>query len=33
VTIRYTAETLTKGQSTWNAVAILSQFILGRFVR
>jgi glycosyltransferase involved in cell wall biosynthesis len=32
VTIRYTTETLTKGQSTWNAVAILSQFILGRFV-
>lgn len=33
VTIRYSAETLTKGQSSWNAVAILSQFILGRFVR
>jgi len=33
VTIRYTAETLTKGQSSWNAVAILSQFIVGRFVR
>jgi hypothetical protein len=33
VTIRYSTETLTKGQSSWNAVAILSQFILGRFVR
>jgi len=33
VTIRYSAETLTKGQSSWNAVSILSQFILGRFVR
>lgn len=33
VTIRYSAETLTKGQSSANAVAILSQFILGRFVR
>jgi glycosyltransferase involved in cell wall biosynthesis len=33
VTIRYSTETLTKGQSSWNAVAILSQFIVGRFVR
>jgi glycosyltransferase involved in cell wall biosynthesis len=33
VTIRYSAETLTKGQSSWNAVSILSQFVLGRFVR
>jgi glycosyltransferase involved in cell wall biosynthesis len=33
VTIRYTAETLTKGQSSWNAVAILGQFIAGRFVQ
>jgi len=32
VTIRYTAETLTKGQSSWNAFAILGQFIVGRFV-
>jgi glycosyltransferase involved in cell wall biosynthesis len=32
VTIRYTAETLTKGQSTWNAFAILGQFIMGRLV-
>ncbi len=33
VTIRYSAETLTKGQSSASAVSILSQFILGRFVR
>jgi len=33
VTIRYSTETLAKGQSSWNAVSILSQFILGRFVR
>ena len=33
VTIRYTTETLAKGQSSWNAISILSQFILGRFVR
>ena len=33
VTIRYSAETLTKGQSSWNAASILGQFILGRFVR
>jgi polyprenyl-phospho-N-acetylgalactosaminyl synthase len=33
VTIRYTAETLAKGQSTWNAFSIVSQFVAGRFVR
>jgi polyprenyl-phospho-N-acetylgalactosaminyl synthase len=31
-TVRYTPETLAKGQSSWNAVAIVSQFIAGRFV-
>jgi len=32
VTVRYTTESLAKGQSTWNALAILGQFIVGRFV-
>jgi glycosyltransferase involved in cell wall biosynthesis len=33
VTIRYSAETLAKGQSSWNAVRIAAQFLLGRMVR
>lgn len=33
VTIRYTAETLEKGQSAWDALRIGSQLILHRFVR
>jgi glycosyltransferase involved in cell wall biosynthesis len=33
VTIHYTPETLAKGQSSWNAVRITGQFVLGRFVR
>lgn len=33
VTIRYTADTLAKGQSSWNAVKIVAQFLLGRLVR
>lgn len=33
VTIRYTADTLQKGQSSWNAVRIVSQLVLGRFIR
>jgi len=33
VTVRYSAETTAKGQSSWNAVTIVAQLILGRFVR
>lgn len=33
VTIRYTAATLAKGQSSWNAVRIAAKFLLGRVVR
>lgn len=33
VTIRYSAETMAKGQSSWNAVKIVAQLVLGRFVR
>ncbi len=33
VTIRYSAETTAKGQSSWNAVKIVAQLLLGRFVR
>jgi len=33
VTIRYTADTLAKGQSSWNAVIIAAQIIMGRLVR
>lgn len=33
VTIRYSAETMAKGQSSWNAVRIAFQLLLGRFVR
>lgn len=33
VTIRYSAETMAKGQSSWNAVKIVLQLLLGRFVR
>lgn len=33
VTIRYAAETTAKGQSSWNAVAIVVQYFLGRLVR
>ena len=33
VTIRYTPETLAKGQSSWNAVKITGQFVLGRLIR
>ncbi len=33
VTIRYTAETLAKGQSSWDAIRIASQLLLGRFVK
>ncbi|HWL07582.1 MAG TPA: glycosyltransferase family 2 protein [Planctomicrobium sp.] len=32
VTIRYSADSLRKGQSSWNALRIVSQFLLGRFV-
>ena len=32
ITVRYTAETLEKGQSTWDAVRISGQLILDRFV-
>ena len=33
VSIRYNAETLAKGQSSWNALRIMAQFLLGRAVR
>jgi len=33
VTVRYSAETMAKGQSSWNAVKIVAQLVLGRFVR
>lgn len=33
VTIRYTDETLAKGQSSWNALKIVGQLLLGRIVR
>ena len=33
VTIRYAAETTAKGQSSWNAVAIVIQYFFGRLVR
>jgi glycosyltransferase involved in cell wall biosynthesis len=33
VTVRYSRETLAKGQSSWNAVRIAGELLLGRFVR
>ncbi|MEW4526934.1 MAG: glycosyltransferase family 2 protein [Maioricimonas sp. JB045] len=33
VTIRYTEETLAKGQSSWNAVCISGQMLLGKMMR
>lgn len=33
VTIRYHAETLAKGQSSWNAFKIVGQLLLGRLIR
>jgi glycosyltransferase involved in cell wall biosynthesis len=33
VTIRYSDETLAKGQSSWNALSIVAQLLLGRIVR
>lgn len=33
VTIHYRADTLAKGQSSWNALAIVGQLLLGRFIR
>jgi glycosyltransferase involved in cell wall biosynthesis len=33
VTIRYSADSLAKGQSSWNALRIAGQLLLGRFVR
>lgn len=33
VTIRYSAETLHKGQSSWDAVRITSQLVMGRFAK
>lgn len=33
VTIRYSADTLAKGQSSWNAVRIVFDFLLGRAIR
>jgi glycosyltransferase involved in cell wall biosynthesis len=33
VTVRYAAETLAKGQSSWNAARIVGQLVLGRWIR
>jgi polyprenyl-phospho-N-acetylgalactosaminyl synthase len=33
VQIRYSQETLTKGQSSWNALKIVGQLLLGRLIR
>ncbi len=33
VTIRYTGETVAKGQSSWNSLRIVGQLLLGRVVR
>ncbi len=33
VTVRYAEETLAKGQSSWNAVRIVGQLVLGRWIR
>jgi polyprenyl-phospho-N-acetylgalactosaminyl synthase len=33
VTVRYSAETLAKGQSSWNAVRIVGELLLGRLIR
>lgn len=33
VTIRYSQESLAKGQSSWNAFRVTSQFLLGRLIR
>jgi glycosyltransferase involved in cell wall biosynthesis len=33
VTVRYTEETLAKGQSSWNALKIVGQLLLGRLIR
>lgn len=33
VTIRYSAATLEKGQSSWNAVRVVWQFLIGKIVR
>jgi glycosyltransferase involved in cell wall biosynthesis len=33
VTIHYTSGTLAKGQSSWNALKIVGQLLLGRFIR
>jgi len=32
VTIRYSAETTAKGQSSWNALRVVAQLVLGRMV-
>jgi glycosyltransferase involved in cell wall biosynthesis len=33
VTIRYTAETMAKGQNSWNSLKIVGQLVLGRIIR
>lgn len=33
VTVRYTHESLAKGQSSWNAIKIVGQLLLGRLIR
>jgi glycosyltransferase involved in cell wall biosynthesis len=33
VTVRYSGETLAKGQSSWNALRIVGQLLLGRLIR
>ena len=33
VRIRYSADTLRKGQSSWNSIKIAAQFLVGRILR
>jgi hypothetical protein len=33
VTVRYTAATVAKGQSSWNSLKIVGQLVLGRIIR
>lgn len=33
VTIHYNAEVVAKGQSSWNALRIVAELVLGKFVR
>ena len=33
VTVRYTSDTLAKGQSSWNALRIVGQLLAGRVIK